>query len=137
MRRRMIALALATVVLAGVAAAFQWTTDKKSKPRDRSHRDLIGMVTLPDDGPAVGAVVKLKNLRSLEVKSFITQADGKYSFQNLNSNMDYEVRADFKDMTSGPRKLLVYDTRLDPVINLKLEPAKKAGADKADKQGEK
>jgi len=136
MRRSFYAWGVAALLLGSAAAAFQpppsgvWSSDKKSKPRDHSHRDLIGQVTLPDDGPASGAVVKLKNLRSLEVKSFITQADGKYSFQNLNSNMDYEVRADLKDMTSGPRKLLVYDTRLDPVINLKLEPAKKPGSQK-------
>ena len=134
MRRSLYAWGVAALLLGSAAAAFQpppsgvWSSDKKSKPRDRSHRALVGLVTLPDDSPAAGAVVKLKNLRSLEVKSFITQADGKYAFQNLSSSIDFEVRADFKDMTSGARKLLVYDTRLDPVINLKLEPAKKPEA---------
>lgn len=134
MRRRLFAFAIASVLLACVALAFQWSSDKKDKPRDRTHRDVVGLVTLPDDGPAAGAVVKLKNLRSLEVHSFITQADGKYIFQHLSSNIDYEVRADFKDMTSGPRKLLIYDTRLDPVINLKLEPAKKPASQKQEEK---
>jgi len=136
MRRRLIVLGLATVLLAAMAAAFQWTSDdnKKAKPRDKNHRDVIGQVTLPDDGPAVGAVVKLKNLHSLEVHSFITQTDGKYIFQNLSSHIDYELRADFKDLTSGGHKLLTYDTRLDPVINLKLEPAKKPGAQKPEEE---
>ena len=130
MRRRLIALGLASMLFAAVAAAFQWSTDdtKKTKPRDKNHRDVIGQVMLPDDTPAVGAVVKLKNLHSLEVHSFIIQTDGKYIFQNLNSHIDYELRADFKDLTSGGHKLLIYDTRLDPVINLKLEPAKKPAA---------
>lgn len=134
MRRRLIALGVATVLLAAVAAAFQWSSDKKSKPRDKNHRDVIGQVTLPDDSPAVGAVVKLKNLHSLEVHSFIVQADGKYIFQNLSSHIDYELRADFKDMTSGGHKLLTYDARLDPVINLKLEPPKKPGSQKPEEE---
>lgn len=134
MRRRLIAVGVASLVLACVAAAFQWSSDKQSKPRDKNHRDVIGLVTLPDDGPAAGAVVKLKNLRSLEVHSFITQTDGKYIFQNLSSHIDYEVRADFRDLTSGPHKLLIYDTRLNPVINLKLEPAKKPGSQKQEEK---
>ena len=134
MRRRLIVLGLATVLLAAMAAAFQWSTDKKTKARDKNHRDVIGQVTLPDDGPAVGAVVKLKNLHSLEVRCLINPADGKYSFQNLSSHIDYELRADFKDLTSGGHKLLTYDTRLDPVINLKLEPAKKPGSQKSEEE---
>lgn len=136
MRRRLIVGGMAALLLAFVATAFQWSSDntKKEKKRDKNHRDVVGLVTLPDDQPASGAVVKLKNLHSLEVHSFITQADGKYAFQHLNSNMDYELRADFKDMASPARKLLVYDTRLDPVINLKLEPVKKPGSGQPDER---
>jgi hypothetical protein len=107
------------------AAAFQWTNEKKDKARDRSHRDVSGLVMLQDESPASGAVVKLKNLRNLQVRSFITQADGKYVFQNLSSSVDYELKAEYKGMASPARTLTIYDTRLDPVINLKLEPPKK------------
>jgi len=72
-----------------------------------------------------GAVVKLKNMRNLQVRSFITQADGKYMFQNLSSTVDFELKAEYKGMASPARTLTIYDTRLDPIINLKLEPAKK------------
>jgi len=80
---------------------------------------------LQDETPVGGAVVKLKNLRNLQVRSFITQADGKYIFQNLSSSVDWELKAEYKGMASPARQLTIYDTRLDPVINLKLEPAKK------------
>jgi len=126
MRRILIALGVAALLMVATAPAFQWTNEQKSKPRDRSHRDLIGQVLLPDDTPADRAVVKLKNLRTLEVRSFITQADGKYSFQNLSTNVDFELRAESKGMASATRSLSVFDTRLDPVINLKMEPAKKS-----------
>jgi len=80
---------------------------------------------LQDESPVGGAVVKLKNLRNLQVRSFITQPDGKYAFQNLSSSVDFELKAEYKNMASPAKGLTIYDTRLDPVINLKLEPVKK------------
>lgn len=125
MRRISIALGLGLIVFTLAASAFQWSSDKKDKARDRSHRDVAGIVMMQDESPVSGAVVKLKNLRTLQVRSFITQGDGKYVFQNLSSSVDFELKAEFKGMASANRSLTIYDTRLDPVINLKLEPAKK------------
>jgi hypothetical protein len=125
MRRIWFAVGVCLVLFTLGAAAFQWTNEKKDKPRDRSHRDITGMVMLHDESPVGGAVVKLKNLRNLQVRSFITQPDGKYIFQNLSSSVDFELKAEYKAMASPTRALTIYDTRLDPVINLKLEPAKK------------
>jgi hypothetical protein len=125
MRRIWFALGLGLILFTLGAAAFQWTNEKKDKSRDRSHRDVAGIVMLQDETPVGGAVVKLKNLRSLQIRSFITPADGKYIFQNLSSNVDFELKAEYKGMASPARPLTIYDTRLDPIINLKLEPAKK------------
>lgn len=125
MRRIWFAVGLGLVLFTLGAAAFQWTSEKKDKPRDRTHRDVAGMVMLQDETPVNGAVVKLKNLRNLQVRSFITQADGKYVFQNLSSSVDFELKAEYKGMASSTRALTIYDTRLDPIVNLKLEPAKK------------
>lgn len=125
MRRIWFAVGLGLLLFTLGAAAFQWSTDKKDKPRDRSRRDVAGMVMLEDETPVGGAVVKIKNLRTLQIRSFITQSDGKYVFQNLSSSVDFELKAEYKGMASATRSLTIYDTRLDPVINLKLEPAKK------------
>lgn len=125
MRRIWFAVGLGLLLFTLGAAAFQWSTDKKDKPRDRSRRDVAGIVMLEDETPVGGAVVKIKNLRTLQIRSFITQADGKYVFQNLSSSVDFELKAEYKGMASATRSLTIYDTRLDPVINLKLEPVKK------------
>ena len=80
---------------------------------------------LPDDNPAQGAMVKIKNVKNLQVRSYITQADGKYQFQNLSTSVDYEIEAEYKDLSSPKRMLTVYDSRQDLIFNLKLEPRKK------------
>lgn len=109
-----------------------WVPEKKAKPRDPNIRALKGQISLPDGEPAEGAVVKIKNLKTLQVRSYITQKDGKYQFQNLSTNVDYEVKSDFKDMSSPSKTLSVFDSRLDPVLNLKLEPSKDKKDDKSD-----
>lgn len=119
MARRLILLFTLTAAL---MTAFQLTNQKKEKPRDPNIRNVQGVVTLPDGSAAVGAVVQLKNLKTLQVRSFITQEKGEYQFQNLPTSIDFELRGDFKEFTSATRSLTVFDKRLDAIVNLKLEP---------------
>lgn len=105
--------------------AGQWTNQKKDKKGDPTIRSVKGLVQLPDDNPAQGAVVKIKNVKNLQVRSYITQADGKYQFQNLSTSVDYEIEAEYKDLSSPKRMLTVYDSRQDLIFNLKLGPRKK------------
>jgi hypothetical protein len=125
MARRLILL---FTLSAALMTAFQFTNQKKDKPRDQSIRNVQGVVTLPNGSPAEGAVVQLKNLKTLQVRSFITQEKGTYQFQNLPTTIDFELRADFKEFASDKRSLSVFDKRLDAIVNLKLEP--KSGEEK-------
>jgi hypothetical protein len=104
-----------------LAPAMQWTNQKKEKGRDPNIRNVSGVVTLPDGSPAEGAVVQLKNLKTLQIRSFITREDGKYQFQNLSTSIDYELIATYRDLESAKRTLTIFDTRLDAIVNLKLE----------------
>jgi hypothetical protein len=121
MARRLILLLTLTAAL---LTAFQFTNQKKEKARNPNIRNVQGVVTLPDGTPAEGAVVQLKNLKTLQVRSFITQDKGSYQFQNLPTSIDFELRADFKEFASSARSLSVFDKRLDAIVNLKLEPKK-------------
>ena len=73
------------------------------------------------DNVVVGAIVKLKDQKTLSVRSFITKEDGKYHFYGLSINNDYEVQADFNGMSSKARTLTVYDSRKKPNLDLKVE----------------
>ncbi len=121
MARRLILLLTLT---AAMLTAFQWTNQKKDKARDPNIRNVQGVVTLPDGTPVDGAVVQLKNLKTLQVRSFITLEKGAYQFQNLPVSIDFELRADYKQFASQTRSLTVFDKRLDAIVNLKLEPKK-------------
>jgi len=120
---------LAGLAMLGMAAALcAAQSDKKSADVTRS---ISGMVTLGDSTtPATGAIVFLKNLKSLEVRSFITKEKGEYHFSELSPDIDYEVHAESKSEKSPNRTLSSFDSRKAAVMNLKLpagqkEPTKK------------
>lgn len=97
---------------------------KKDKDEDANTRAVGGVVRNEADEPVDGAVVQLKDTKTLRVRSYITQADGQYRFYGLSPNVDYEVRADFKDTASDTKTLSLFDSRKQAVINLKLDKKK-------------
>ena len=118
---------LATVVLGLLAPGhfpLRAEQTRKEKREAAAERIVDGTVTDADDKVVNGAVVQLKDMRSLQVRSFITQEDGAYHFSNLKIENDYQLKADYKGMTSGWKTLSVFDSRKEPVINLKLEKKK-------------
>lgn len=117
-------LALMLIVTAAAVMALQWTNQKKDKPRDSSVRNVEGVVRQPDGKPAPQAVVQLKNMKNLQIRSYITNDEGKYQFQSLSTSIDYELTATYHDMAAPKRQLSVFDTRLDAIVNLQLEPKK-------------
>ena len=88
-------------------------------------RSVEGVVTDPRGRPVDGAVVKLKNLKNLQIRSFLTNEDGFYRFHGLSKNTDYELVAEYGDMRSRRRVVSVFDTRDKVIINLQLKPARK------------
>jgi hypothetical protein len=99
--------------------------DRKGKKDDESKgRSLTGGVKDENDNPAEGAIVQLKDTKTLQVRSFIVKEDGAYHFYGLSADVDYQVRADRRDATSGVKTLSVFDSRKAAIINLKLEKKK-------------
>jgi len=112
---RVVAVALAAMLVAGVALA-----QKKNK-EDLGTRNVQGIVVDPDDKPVSQAVVQLKDMRTLQIRSYITQADGTYHFSSLKQDIDYQLKAEYQNLASGSKTLSVFDDRKTAVINLKLE----------------
>ena len=101
------------------------TGEKKDKEKDEATRSVSGTVRGLKDEAVEGAVVQIKDTRTLRVRSYITKADGNYFFHGLSKNSDYELKAEFGGNASGKKTLSVYDSRQNAVINLQLEETKK------------
>ena len=119
MTRSAIVAALVLTCFAAAVLAF----DKKDKEEDKL-RMVQGVVTDTQDNPLVGAVVQLKNSKTLQVRSFITQENGVYQFHGLDPNVDYLLKADSQGASSPWRTLSSFDSRKQPTMNLKI-PSKK------------
>ncbi|MGA2589276.1 MAG: carboxypeptidase-like regulatory domain-containing protein [Bryobacteraceae bacterium] len=118
MRRQLLAAAVCALLLSA------WPARAEKKKADANIRTVQGVVTAANGDAVNGAVVQLKNTKSLQIRSFITQDKGAYYFHGLSTDVDYEVRADYEGASCGPKTLSSFDTRKQAVMNLKLEPKK-------------
>lgn len=109
--------AILSLVIALVTIAF--AQNKKSK--EPAERSVSGIVTDEKDMPVPGAVVQLKNTRTLEVRSFIAKEQGDYYFHGLATDVDYQLKADANGLSSGTKTLSSFDTHTDVRINLQLK----------------
>ena len=114
---------LVLVAVSLLAGATVCSAQSKKKGDDQS-RTVKGAVRAADDQTVTGAVVQLKNTKTLQVRSFITKDDGTYYFLGLSPDIDYELRADFQGASSGAKTLSSFDSRKEAIINLKLNPKK-------------
>ncbi len=95
-----------------------------AQSRESQLRTVRGTVTNRDDSPIASAVVFLKDLRTLTVKTHISDDAGNYRFSGLDPNVDYEIHAEYQDLASAKRTISSLDGRKDMVINLKLDRKK-------------
>jgi hypothetical protein len=92
--------------------------------KDSATRSVEGVVSNADDSAVSGAVVQLKNMKTLQIRSFITKEDGRYQFFELSPDVDFELKADYRGASSGNKTLSSFDSRKKAVINLKLNNKK-------------
>jgi hypothetical protein len=110
----------ALLILAFALAAVPASQGAKQR-EDPNARSVQGAVKDADGNLAEGAVVQLKNTKSLQVRSYITQEEGTYSFLGLSKDVEYELKADFRGSSSPVKKLGVFDPRKKAIVNLNIE----------------
>ena len=114
--RWLVLLAVAAMLCAPVVSA----QEKKKSKADDHIRSVQGIVTGTDEKPVAGAVVQLKNTKTLLIRSFITQENGSYYFHELSTDVDYELRADYHGASSPTKALSAFDSRKEATLDLKL-----------------
>lgn len=117
-KRFILILAVCALLVSGLSAQKKSREERREEANSRS---VQGTVVGPDGNPVSGAVVQLKDQRTLQVRSFITQGDGMYRFFSLKMDNDYQLIVKSGELAAGPRALSVFDTRKEAIINFKLE----------------
>lgn len=111
--RRFALVVLICGVLLGAVSAYAQD--------DRPTRSVKGIVTDQNENPIEGAVVQIKNTKTLQVKSFISDRDGSYYFHGLDTNVDYQLKARSGDVVSRTRTVSTFDDRREVIYNFELK----------------
>jgi hypothetical protein len=115
---------LAVLVLAAGCAWAQFGLGGRKDKGQSQFRELTGQVLDANGAPLDSAMVYLKNTRSLAIKTYITEKDGKYRFPALAQNVDYDLYAERQGKKSDKKTLSAFDSRTQVTINLKIDTGK-------------
>ena len=111
---RKLAALLLTLLMA--TALYGQFGKKEKTPTERT---VNGIVMDAAGNPVAGAVVQLKNMKTLAVRSFITRERGDFVFNGLSMDVDWEFKAESNGQASSPRTVSTFDSH--PVLNLTLQ----------------
>ena len=90
----------------------------------QSVRVVQGTVLNSEGQPLANAVTYLQDQKTLQVRTFITEADGHYRFGQLASDVDYQLWAEFKGRKSKTRAISSFDSKKQFTFDLKVDTPK-------------
>jgi hypothetical protein len=98
---------------------------RSKQPQVQGTRNLVGTVVGRAFGqriqPLEGAVVALKNTKSLVLRTFISTKDGSFHFTGLSCDVDYQVSAEYQGARSDTKTLSSSDTCKVANITLRVK----------------
>lgn len=110
------------LTMAMIAAALAAAVPAQEK--EAQVRTVHGTVVDKAGNNVVTGVVYLKNLKTQDIRTYISDESGQYRFSGLNPNVDYEIHAERNGDASSTKKISSFDSRKDIVITLKLDQKK-------------
>jgi len=119
LRSRLAKLAAASLLLTAGMALFALPATAQHK--DAAVRLVQGTVTDKDDKPLSNAVVYLKDEKSLQVKSYLTDDQGHFRFGQLSMANDYEIWADHSGTHSKTKHISSFNSKATVDYSLKID----------------
>jgi hypothetical protein len=113
-------VALASILCFALSAQAQAPAPDTRPRSSSSSRAIEGTVLSSDGAPVPGAIVQIKDSKTLQVRSYIAQRDGRYQFWGLSNDVNYELRAMAAGMTSKTKTVSVFNSRSKVTLDLKL-----------------
>jgi hypothetical protein len=99
---------------AGLGAPF-------AEAQNFGQRTIQGKVLDDREAPVSGATVFLKNLKTRDIKSFTSIADGSFRFAQVGMVDNYEVWAEQGKKSSARKQISSFDSRKEMEFDLKLK----------------
>ena len=103
-------------------ARFPRPPDTRVDPR--APKTLTGQVVDKDGRGLAQAVVHLKNQRTLEIRTHISDDEGNYRFNGLHTEIDFAVHAEHRGSASPTRTVSSFDDKKDVYLVLEIDPAR-------------
>ena len=121
MNRLLQSVCLALALTGLVSAAAPAPGAGKDKEQLRT---VWGTVLDKNEALLPGAVVYLKNTKTLVIKSYIADDKGEFRFNALKTNVDYELYAEFNGVRSSTKTISTFDNRAQIQMALKIDTKK-------------
>jgi hypothetical protein len=87
-------------------------------------RTIEGMVCSKEGAPVQGAVVYLQDSKSLAVKSYLSDVQGRFHFRQLSMNLDFNLWAELNGKRSKTKTISQFNSKTDLDYKLKLPVSK-------------
>jgi len=81
-------------------------------------RSVTGIVTDKRGNALPGTVVQLENTATLNIRSHITDQNGRYHFSLLRDDIEYTLKAKYRKYWSKPRTLSRFNESKHPEVDL-------------------
>jgi len=84
-------------------------------------RTIRGTVTDERGQVLVGAIVQLRNSATLQIRSYMTQSDGAYHFEQLSTDVTYKLQAIYNGTSSHSKAVSRFSSRTLVTIHLVID----------------
>ena len=124
--RLLCALALGAALSTALAGSQAWGSapagvDTTKVPKLRM---IEGLVSSKEGVPIQGAVVYLQDSKSLTVKSYLSDVQGRFHFQQLSMSADFDLWAELNGKRSKTKSISQFNSKPNLKFKLKLPVSK-------------